>query len=153
MNRILLSILLCFVGTFVGTTTDEQGRFELDISKYATRSLSISAVGYASASISEFVPGEQHQVELVRKRRANMRIFRNEFIGLSVNARKCHILNEEDLSFNYASDGDILKAFASAPIIIQNLSLGYIISYNLERFEYERKTKTMLFTGRSGLIH
>ncbi len=82
-----------------------------------------------------------------------MRIFRNEFIGLSVNARKCHILNEEDISFNYASDGDTLKAFASAPIVIQNLSLGYIISYHLERFEYERKTKTMLFTGRSGLIH
>jgi hypothetical protein len=153
-----------FNGTFVGTTTDEQGRFELDISKYATRSLSISAVGYASASISEFVPGEQHRVELVRqlfdieevtvktkslvrKRRANMRVFRNEFIGLSVNARKCHILNEEDITFNYASDGDTLRAFASAPIVIQNLSLGYIISYHLERFEYERKTKTMLFTG------
>ena len=153
-----------FNGTFVGTTTDEQGHFELDISKYATRSLTISAVGYASASISEFVPGEQPQVRLVRqlydidevtvstkslvrKRRANMRIFRNEFIGLSVNARKCHILNPEDISFNYASDRDTLKAKASAPIVIQNLSLGYIISYHLERFEYERKTKTMLFTG------
>ena len=153
-----------FNGTFVGTTTDEQGHFELDISKYATRSLTISAIGYASASISEFVPGEQHQVKLVRKlfdidevtvstkslvrrRRANMRIFRNEFIGLSVNARKCHILNPEDISFNYASDRDTLIAFASAPIVIQNLSLGYIISYHLERFEYERKTKTMLFTG------
>ncbi len=153
-----------FSGTFVGTTTDEQGRFELDISKYASRSLSISAVGYASASISDFVTGKQHQVELVRqffdieevtvstkslvrKRRANMRIFRNEFIGLSVNARKCHIMNEEDITFNYASDGDTLKAFASAPIVIQNLSLGYIISYHLDRFEYERKTKTMLFTG------
>jgi len=153
-----------FSGTFVGTTTDEQGRFELDISKYATRSLTISAVGYAPASISEFNTGKQHLVELVwqlvdieevtvstkslvRKRRANMRIFRNEFIGLSVNARKCHILNEEDITFNYASDGDTLKAMASAPIVIQNLSLGYIISYHLERFEYERKTKTMLFTG------
>ncbi|RLD92374.1 MAG: hypothetical protein DRJ13_16670, partial [Bacteroidetes bacterium] len=153
-----------FNGTFVGTTTDEQGHFELDISKYATRPLTISAVGYASASISEFVPGEQHQVKLVRKlfdidevtvstkslvrrRRVNMRIFRNEFIGLSVNARKCHILNPEDISFNYASDRDTLIAFASAPIVIQNLSLGYIISYHLERFEYERKTKTMLFTG------
>lgn len=163
-----------FNGTFVGTTTDEQGRFELDISKYATRSLTISAVGYAPASISEFDTGKQHLVELVRqlvdigevtvstkslvrKRRANMRIFRNEFIGLSVNARKCHILNEEDITFNYASDRDTLKAIASAPIVIQNLSLGYIISYHLERFEYVRKTKTMLFTGsiifNSDLIH
>ena len=153
-----------FSGTFVGTTTDEQGNFELDISKYASRPLSISAVGYSSAIISEFVPGKNHQVflkgqlydleevtvstkSLVRKRRANMRIFRNEFIGLSVNARKCHILNPEDITFNYASDRDTLIAKALAPIVIQNLSLGYIISYHLERFEYERKTKTMLFTG------
>jgi hypothetical protein len=153
-----------FNGTFVGTTTDELGYFELNVSKYATRSLTISAVGYAAASISEFVPGKQYQVSLVRKlydieevtvstkslvrrRRANMRIFRNEFIGLSVNARKCHILNEEDISFNYGSDRDTLRAYASSPLVIQNLSLGYIISYHLERFEYERKTKTMLFTG------
>lgn len=153
-----------FSGTFVGTTTDEHGNFEMDISKYASRPLSISAVGYSSASISEFVPGEKHQVELRRqlydigevtvstkslakRRKANMRIFRNEFIGLSVNARKCNILNEEVISFNYGSDKDILKAIAKAPIIIQNLSLGYIINYHLERFEYNRKTKTMLFTG------
>lgn len=153
-----------FSGTFVGTTTDELGNFEMDITKYASRPLSISAVGYSSVSISEFVPGEIHQVLLVRqlydieevtvktkslarRRRANMRIFRNEFIGLSVNARKCNILNEEDITFNYGSDKDILKAKAKAPILIQNLSLGYSISYHLERFKYERKTKTMLFTG------
>jgi len=29
-----------------------------------------------------------------------MRIFRNEFIGLSVNTSKCHILNEEDITVN-----------------------------------------------------
>ncbi len=153
-----------FSGTFVGTTTDELGNFEMDITKYASRPLSISVVGYFSVSISEFVPGEIHQVLLVRqlydieevtvstkslarRRRANMRIFRNEFIGLSVNARKCNILNEEDITFNYGSDKDILKAKAKAPILIQNLSLGYSISYHLERFKYERKTKTMLFTG------
>ncbi len=153
-----------FSGTFVGTTTDEQGNFELDISKYASRPLSISAIGYTSASISEFVPGEKHQVllsrqlydleevtvstkSLTRRRRANLRIFRNEFIGLSVNARKCHILNEEDITFNYGSDKDILEAYAKAPIIIQNLALGYMITYHLERFEFDRKTKTMLFTG------
>lgn len=153
-----------FNGTFVGTTSDEQGNFELDISKYANRPLTISAIGYSSSTINDFPPDRQHQVllirklfdleevtvstkSLVRKRRANMRIFKNEFIGLSSNARKCHILNEDDISFNYASDRDTLRAYASAPIIIENLSLGYIISYHLDRFEYERKTHTMLYTG------
>ena len=84
---------------------------------------------------------------LVRKRRACMRIVKNEFIGLTSNARKCYILNEEDITFNYGSDQDTLKAYASKPIHIRNLSLGYDISYHLGRFEYDRRTQTTLYTG------
>lgn len=153
-----------FNGTFVGTTTNEHGNFELDISKYANRPLTISAIGYASSTINDFFPGRQHQVllvrklfdieevtvstkSLVRKRRACMRIFRKEFIGLTSNAHKCYILNEKDISFNYDSDKDTLRAHSSKPIRIQNLSLGYDISYHLDRFEYDRITKTVLYTG------
>ncbi len=153
-----------FNGTFVGTTTNESGYFELDVSKYRTRPLTISAVGYHSEIITDLIPGKTHEVRLkarvfeieevevkskslVRKRRACMRIFKKEFIGLTSNARKCYILNEQDISFNYDSDKDTLRAFASKPILIQNLSLGYDIIYHLERFEYERTTKTVLYTG------
>ena len=153
-----------FSGTFVGTTTNESGYFELDVSKYRTRPLTISAVGYHSDIITDLIPGKTHEVSLkakvfeieeveviskslVRKRRACMRIFKKEFIGLTSNARRCYILNEEDISFNYGSDKDTLRAFASKPILIQNLSLGYDISYHLDRFEYDRTTKTVLYTG------
>lgn len=153
-----------FGGTFVGTTTDTDGCFELDVTKYRSRSLTISAMGYHPGSITDLIAGEIYQVllepkaydleevsvstkSLVRKRRACMRIFRNEFIGLTANARRCFILNEEDITFNYGSDKDTLRAYASKPIRIQNLSLGYEISYHLDRFEYARKTNTMLYTG------
>jgi hypothetical protein len=153
-----------FDGTFVGTTTDEDGGFELDVSKYKSRPLSISAVGYHSSTITAFKPGESIEVRLtprvfqidevvvstkslVRKRKACMRIFKNEFIGLTSNARQCYILNEEDITFNYGSDSDTLRAFASKPIHIRNLSLGYDISYHLDRFEYDRRTRTTLFVG------
>ena len=153
-----------FDGTFVGTTTDEHGRFDLDVTKYRSRPLSISAVGYHSSMITDFTPGQDLNVSLkprvfeieevtvstkslVRKRRACMRTFKNEFIGLTPNARNCHILNEEDITFNYGSERDTLKAYASRPIRIQNLSLGYEISYHLDRFEYIRKTRTVLYTG------
>ena len=76
-----------------------------------------------------------------------MRIFKKEFIGLTSNARRCYIDNEQDISFNYDSDKDTLRAYASKPIRIQNLSLGYDISYHLERFEYDRTNKTVLYTG------
>jgi hypothetical protein len=153
-----------FDGTFVGTTTDKNGGFELDVTKYKSRPLTISAVGYHPVSISDFTPGERIQVlliprvfeleevtvstrSLVRKRKACMRIFDNEFIGLTSNARKCYILNEEDITFNYGSDQDTLRAYASKPIHILNLSLGYDISYHLDRFEYDRRTQTTLYTG------
>jgi hypothetical protein len=153
-----------FSGTFVGTTTDRDGGFELDISKYKNRPLSVSAVGYHTNTISVRNPEERLQVSLtprvfeleevmvstkslVRKRKACLRIFRREFIGSSSNANKCYILNEEDITFNYGSDKDTLKAYASKPLRILNLSLGYEITYHLDRFEYWRKTQTTLFTG------
>jgi len=153
-----------FNGTFVGTTTDEKGGFELDVSKYRTRPLYISAVGYYPQVITDFNPAEIQRVllkprvfeieevsvvskSLVRKRKACMRIFEHEFIGNTTNARRCYILNEEDITFNYASDKDTLKAYARRPLRIQNLSLGYDITYYLERFEYDRNNKTVLYTG------
>jgi hypothetical protein len=153
-----------FNGTFVGTTTNEKGGFELDVSKYRTRPLYISAVGYYPQVITDFNPAEIQRVllkprvfeieevsvvskSLVRKRKACMRIFEHEFIGNTTNARRCYILNEEDITFNYASDKDTLKAYARRPLRIQNLSLGYDITYYLERFEYDRKNKKVLYTG------
>lgn len=155
---------LFFNGTFVGTSTDESGFFELDVTKYSSRPLIISAMGYDPGIITNFTRVEPVQVQLTPrffvieevsvsaesltgKRKECLRIFRNEFIGRSGNARKCFILNEKDITFNYGSDGDTLKAYASKPIQIQNLSLGYDITYYLERFEYCRETKSVLYTG------
>jgi len=153
-----------FNGTFVGTTTDEKGGFELDVGKYRTRPLYISAVGYYPQVITELNPAEILEVllkprvfeieevsvfsrSLVRKRKACLRIFEQEFIGKTSNARRCSILNEEDITFNYGSDKDTLKAYARRPLHILNLSLGYDITYYLERFEYDRNNKTVLYTG------
>jgi hypothetical protein len=153
-----------FDGTFVGTTTDSLGNFEIDITKYSSRSLTVSAVGFYSESIATLTSGEIHRVELiprifsieevsvstqslVRKRRACMRLFKREFIGLTSNARRCYILNEQDISFNYGSDQDTLRAYASKPLRIQNLSLGYVFTYHLDCFEYARKTHTMRYNG------
>lgn len=155
---------LFFNGTFVGTTSDESGFFELDVSRYSSRSLIVSAMGYESGLIAKFAHEEPLQVLLTRKffiidevsvsaesltgkRKECLRIFRNEFIGRSGNAQKCSILNEMDITFNYSSDEDTLKAYASKPIQIQNLALGYDITYYLERFEYNRNSKSLLFIG------
>ncbi len=151
-------------GTFIGTYTDENGNFELDISKSPSMPISISAIGYYSVTLDEYSVGkpliillepkvfELQEVVIKakainRQRRANMVIFRNEFLGTTDNGRMCDILNEEDITFNYGSDRDTLKAYASKPIIIENRALGYKITYYLDAFEFYRKDQSFFFKG------
>lgn len=137
--------------TFEGTTTNQDGKFQLDILK--NRPLSISAIGYYSTSISDYsnlvdveiflepkiyeigeVSVNSESLEKIRVR--NLRIFKKHFIGTTPNARKCRILNEDDITFNYNENSDTLKAYALKPIQIENRALGYRISYYLDKFEY-----------------
>ena len=68
---------------------------------------------------------------LERERRANLRVFRNQVPGRTSYARRCEILNEEDITFNYGSDRDTLIAYALKPLQIRNDALGYIIKYRV----------------------
>ena len=153
-----------FDGTFAGTSSDSAGHFSLDVSKYPSRSLVVSAVGYHTQTYPSFlkkglnficlVP-RRYEIEevtigtksLVRARRKNMEIFRREFLGTSAPARSCRVMNEADVTFNYGSDKDTLEAYASGPIEIVNRALGYQISYYLESFYHDRNSGTTSFIG------
>lgn len=76
-----------------------------------------------------------------------MRVFRDEFIGLTKNAGDCYIMNEGDITFNYQSCKDTLRATARKPLIIVNKSLAYQITYYLENFEYDKIHNTTFFKG------
>jgi len=151
-------------GTSIGTNSDQNGSFELDITKYGSLPLTISALGYYSVTLPDFSsekplevymipkPFELNEVvvaakSLAKERRANLKLFRNQFLGTSANGQKCVIMNENDITFNYDSSNDTLKAFASKPIIIYNNALGYKITYYLDRFEYYRRSKSFLYNG------
>ena len=153
-----------FSGTFVGTTTDQNGYFELDITKYASRPLAISAIGYYSYTLIDFSKNDPFIIYLTpkayeleevvitaksyaRERKANLKLFKNAFLGKTFNARKCEIINENDITFNYGSDDDTLKAFALKPILVNNRALGYKVTYYLDKFEYYRKSNVIFFTG------
>ncbi|MFC2151090.1 carboxypeptidase-like regulatory domain-containing protein [Bacteroidota bacterium] len=158
------STTIYFSGTSCGTSSDQNGKFELDISKHASRPITISAIGYYSNTIEDFSDGEQLTIKLipkiynineaivsskslVRKRRANLRLFREEFLGTTDNSWDCKILNEEDITFNYFEDEDTLKAYTKKPLIIENKALGYNITYYLDVFEYYKDSKYVFFSG------
>jgi len=153
-----------FSGTFVGTATDENGKFILDISKYILMPLTISAIGYYSVTLTDFLSDEPLIIYLTpkvyefnevvisskslsQKRKAYLKLLKKEFLGTSYNAKKCEILNENDITFNYDSGTDTLKAFASKPILINNTALGYRITYFLDKFEHHKKSKSTFFIG------
>jgi hypothetical protein len=151
-------------GTFVGVNSDQDGKFVLDISKYASMPITISAIGYYSVTLTDFSTDEPIIIyltpklyelkevvisakSLASKRKQNLKIFKHEFLGTTANSLKCKILNEGDITFNYDSDKDTLKAYASKPILIDNRALGYTIIYYLDKFEYYRKNNSLFFDG------
>lgn len=153
-----------FSGTFVGANSDQNGNFELDISKYVTMPLTISALGYYSVTLTDFTADKVLLVyltpkvfelkevvvnakSLARDRRRNLNIFKHEFLGLTTNALYCRITNENDITFNYGSDDDTLKAYALKPIEIDNRALGYQIIYYLDEFKFCKKEASLFFKG------
>jgi hypothetical protein len=153
-----------FNGTYVGTSSDINGNFKLDISKNSSMPLTISAIGYYSTTLTDFTtekpiiiymtPKEYELKEvviisesLIKERKANLKKFKNVFLGTTDNAHMCEIINENDITFNYNSDHDTLKAFASKPILINNKALGYKIVYYLDKFEYYKKSRSFFYRG------
>jgi hypothetical protein len=151
-------------GTSVGTYSDQNGYFELDITKYSTMPLTVSALGYYSVTLSDFSKDktlvafltpkifELNEVvinskSLARERNLKLIAFRNEFLGATENGQSCEIINEKDIALNYDSNNDTLKAFASKPLIIYNRRLGYKITYYLDKFQYCKRKKFLSFEG------
>ncbi|MCX6239200.1 MAG: carboxypeptidase-like regulatory domain-containing protein [Bacteroidia bacterium] len=162
-HETICSAAIYFNGTFVGTASDMNGFFVLDISKNALMPVTISAVGYYSLTLTDFstdkplviyLKPKLYELEevvvstklLPNKRKANLTLFKKIFLGTTTNAKNCEITNEKDITFN-KSDEDTLKAFANQPIHIYNKELGYKITYYLDKFEFNKKRNIFLFAG------
>ena len=150
-----LSFAIIYIGgTSIGTYSDLQGNFELDISKYRSLPISISMLGYYTITLPEHSSNKIYTIYLSPKVKelneivitgkkgrweTYLRIFKREFLGETENAVECDILNEKDLRFSYNSDSNTLRGFSSKPILIHNKNLGYSITYYLDKFNYTRK--------------
>ena len=127
-KEVVYSASIYFSGTSVGTLSDQNGNFQLDISKYPSMPLTVSAIGYYSFTLKVISTGKPNLVymnpklfelnEVVvnarshsRERQENLTTFRNEFLGTTGNAINCMITNEDDIRFKYSSDGDTPESF------------------------------------------
>ena len=159
-------------GTTIGTTTNMDGYFELDVDTSQNASLIVSFVGYETKlfSLLEFINSKNiyleesnnqlNEVSLgldIWSREKKMRIFKAEFLGRTESSSKCRILNEKDLILIYNSIEQTLVAYSDVPLIIKNRYLGYELSYNIVDFEIEfhtnlqglRLTKKVYYAGNT----
>jgi hypothetical protein len=150
----LSSAIVYISGTSVGTYSDINGNFELDVSKCSFMPITISMPGYYSVTLSGHGSNKMYDIYLYPKIKESngvivkgekgkweeyLRIFKREFLGETYNASDCDILNENDLYFSYNSDSSTLRVFTLKPILIHNKALGYDITCYLDHFRYTHK--------------
>lgn len=150
-----------FNQTTIGTNSNERGEFTLTNLAVGEYELIVSYVGYEpyqkKFSIEtdvEFVltirlnSQELKEVQVFAKRDAawenQLKKFKKLFLGNGPNAGNCRILNPWVLAFPETSNG-IFLAQATGVLEIENLSLGYRVSYELKNFAVNQEN--FLVTG------
>ena len=147
-----------FDGSFVGTPSDMNGNFALDITGNANKPLTISALGYYSVTLTDFSTGKPLVIYLTPKvfevkevvinakaRMKNLKMFKENFLGTSENALRCEIMNEDDITLIF--ENETLKAFAAKPIRIINRGLGYKETYYLDAFWSHTRRNAFFIKG------
>lgn len=69
------------------------------------------------------------------------------FIGTTQEAFDCTIENTKALKFYYDKKMQALSVSANEPLKIINKALGYQIDYTLESFEYNARSRILIFSG------
>ncbi len=138
--------------TTLGTVSDEKGNFSLKVKK-GNYDLVISYIGYKTKYIKintnkkidflniQLILDDNVLDEVVLKKtdynlkwKNNLYTFKKLFLGRTMLASKCKILNPKVLHFNFDKKTATLSAVAEEPLKIKHDGLGYLISYDLVSF-------------------
>lgn len=155
-----------FAETTYGVVANGEGQYSLTVDKPGTYDLIVRFVGYRTfaqqvklgdspeVTLNVTVQQEAQNLGSVvvtankdRDWQRHMNQFRETFLGLSLNARQCRILNEEIIDFYYDEEKRVLEAFATEPVIVENKALGYKLQYYLEQFVIDYKSNISSYYG------
>jgi hypothetical protein len=149
-NSPIESASVYFDNTTIGTSTNNQGEFEIDSKDAANFNLIISFIGYETLTISERDSNKINEILLTPKTsqldevyistydgmpiKIKMEHFRKHFLGKSKNGMSSEILNEEDLILRYSKRKKQLIVRSRKRIRIKNNNLEYLVTYDLKGF-------------------
>jgi hypothetical protein len=150
--------------TSVGTVTNSQGGFELNIPA-GRFDLIVSSIGYETANWPVGTAGQSTALSIKLHPKAKELetvvvapfekdgwakwglFFTENFIGTSAMAADCKLVNPSAVKFRHNKETGELTAHAFEPLIIQNKALGYTLHYDLETFSYNFQAGYFLFQG------
>jgi len=150
--------------TSIGTTANEEGQFELSIPA-GRYDLIVSSVGFAthnqtinSTDADDFltiklkIKTPELEAVIIEPFEKDGwqkwgRWFIENFLGTSAYGKETQIKNPEVLKFRNSKKNNELRVIAIAPLVIENKALGYRITYQLENFRYDFKTRYLLYSG------
>lgn len=146
-----------------GAISDEQGVFSFSVKRPGFYEVVVSFVGFQTlvykASIQDKdlritfkldpKPAALRNVVVVpdKTRQRWLKIFRDNFLGISAAAQRCRIENEEEVLFEAGEDRKAIMAFSNVPLVVVNKELGYKIHFQLESFYFHPVEARTYFFG------
>ena len=144
--------------TTIGTLTNDVGLYSLTIPQNGVYELTSSCVGFRSKSFIISIKGINQKINIelsvnlinldevtieskAKTRVRNLTKFEKLFLGETVNAQNCRILNPSDIHLYRDQGTGILKGYSIKPVQIENRSLGYTIIYDLSDFVFDSRRK------------
>ncbi|MES2828729.1 MAG: carboxypeptidase-like regulatory domain-containing protein [Bacteroidota bacterium] len=150
-------------GYKIGTSANDEGRFELRDLAPGSYNLLIQMVGYLPTSKNVIISNKSQDLDIFLEENVGMltevvirpdpyrseylKAFIENFIGTSPNSKKCEFINPEVIRFDYDRQNRILRASTDEFLIIKNEALGYRIKYLLQYFEMDYETHVVHFSG------
>ncbi|MGC4101898.1 carboxypeptidase-like regulatory domain-containing protein [Ferruginibacter sp.] len=151
--------------TSIGTVTNASGEFSLNLKNTYTAELIISSVGYQlyTLHIDKDSVNFYYTVQLALKentlkdvlimndatRQQWMKIFIENFLGITEEADNCVIENAGAVYFAMGENKNSMYAYADTPLVIINKQLGYKISFDLVEFSFDKIKNSTYFLGYS----
>jgi len=149
-NKPIESAAVYFDQTTIGTSTDNEGKFEIRQNQKVKTPLVISYLGYKTVRIENYNSASFYKIFLEEaeneldqvvisvdegmSRARKLEEFKREFLGDTKNGTSCIILNEDDLILRFNKKTKKLIASSYRPIEIVNKNLGYSIAHDIGTF-------------------
>ena len=151
----LLNVNIFLANTTIGAASGENGSFIIEFVPPGIYDLVVSMIGYNVKTFhvqvahsqsynfdiklkSKPIEGDLVAVEAPnpQKWKKDLKKFKNLFLGESENAENCKILNPYVLDFAIDPDTREFIAFSDSTLLVENLSLGYLLKIVFQKFTY-----------------